>query len=209
MDTQRLPNNVVIAGNLQVGGTKPAYSRSELEQDDFQYFDLQLQDWRVWDAFATTLPGTSATDDLGLYTGTWATALPYIATSDLKAAGATTRYARILYTLPECYVAGQTIQIAASAGMLTTVADTTATIDFELYLSDDDTTIGGSDLVSTAATTINSLTFAEKTFTITATSLAPGDLLDIRMAVAVNDGATLTAVIAAVARLSMKLDVKG
>lgn len=204
-----LPDNLDVQGNLLVRGTLPTYTRSRLTQEDFAVYPVDLSQLRVWDAFATTLPGTSATDDLGIYTGTWATNVPYVATSDLKAAGSTTRYASFTFCLPPEYVANESVRIRAKAGMLTTVADTAATIDFEAYRSDRDTTIGGSDLVSTSATTINSLTFAEKTFDLTATTLSAGDWIHVRMAVLVNDAATVTAVIGAVAALEMLLDIKG
>jgi len=207
-ETIRLPVNIIVEGNLAVMGDLPAYARSQLIQDDFQAFPLDHQLFRVWDAFLTSL-GTAAADDLGIATGVFATGLPYITAGDLKAAGATTRYGRIAFTLPHNYVAGQTVRLRVSAGMLTTVADTSCTVDCEVYKSARNTLKTGSDLVATAATTINSLTFAEKTFDVTATGLAAGDVLDIRVAVACTDAATVTAVTPALAHVEMQLDVKG
>src|SRR5574338_320399 len=66
-------------------------------------YSVPLTAFRVWDALQTNLPGTSATDDLGLITGTFGTDAVYIGTSDLKAAGATSRYARVLIPLPPNY----------------------------------------------------------------------------------------------------------
>ena len=83
-----------------------------------------------------------------------------------------------------------------------------ATIDIECYKSNRDTGKTGSDLCATAAQSINSLTFANKDFTITSSSLLPGDWLDIRWTIATNDGATATAVIAALAAAEFLLDVK-
>jgi hypothetical protein len=179
-----------------------------LVQDNLVAYDLPISDFRVFDAYQTLL-GTPASDDLGITTGAHGTGLPYISTGDLKAAGATTRRARILFTLPPEYVAGETVQIRFAAGMVTTVADTSATVDAEVYVSARTTLKTGSDLVSTSATTINSVTFAEKTFTVTATSLSPGDILDIRVSIAVTDAATLTAVIGAIAHAEVQCDVKG
>jgi hypothetical protein len=207
-ETIRLPANIDIQGNLTVRGTKTTSARSELVQDNEAEYPIWPQLWRVWDAFQTLL-GTAGSDDLGIATGTFATATPYVTGGDMKALGATTRYARALVQLPAEYVAGETVIIAADAGMLTTVADTSCTIDFMIYKADLDTTIGGSDLVTTAPTTINSLTFAEKEFTVTATSLSPGDLLDVRMAITCTDAATGTAVTPAIAYVKLKLDIKG
>jgi hypothetical protein len=207
-ETIRLPANLDIQGNLTVRGTKTTTSRAELVQDNEAKYPIHPQLWRVWDAFGTAL-GSPGTDDLGITAGTWATGAPYLTAGDLKAAGATTRYARVIFQLPPEYVAGETILLSADAGMLTTVADTSCTLDFEVYKCDLDATIGGSDLCATSAQSINSLTFAEKTFTITATSLSAGDLLDIRMAVTCTDAATGTAVTPAVAHVKFKLDIKG
>ena len=208
MATQIVPNDVIIQGSLIVTGDKPATARTDLTQEDNARFKIQPTDWRVHDAIQTNLPGTGATDDLAIVSGTLGTSAPSIQTGDLKNAGATTRYARCTFQIPHNYVAGQTVTIRASGGMITTVASSSATIDFEVYRSADNNTVG-SDLCATAATTINSLTFANKDFTITPTSLTPGDTLDIRMTIAVSDTATGTAVIGCAASVEILLDVKG
>jgi hypothetical protein len=187
-----------------------AIARSKLAQDALAKYTIQPTDLRVWDDLSSLLPATSATDDLGLADGTFGTDFPSVQTSDLKAAGATTRYARFMFALPPEYDAGQTIEIRAHAGMLTTVADVTATIDFECYQSDEEAGIvGPTDLVTTAATTINSVTLADIDFTLTPTTLVAGDILDIRMAIAINDAATGTAVIGIVGALKMQFDIRG
>jgi len=202
----------VVAETLKVTDTftipNGAVPRTKVAQESLVAYPIPFSAWRVWDAPQTALPGTSATDDLGVYDGTFGTGTPYIATYDVKAAGAVTLYARAMLALPAEYDAGQTAQIRFSAGMLTTVADTTATIDVSIYESDKDTTSTG-DLIDTAAQSINSLTFANKDFTITPTNLAVGDELDVRVAIAVNDGATGTAVIAAIGYAALLLDIRG
>ncbi len=205
--TQRVPNNLLIEGDLQVLGNLPEYPRSRLAQENFASFPISANQWRVWDAFATVLPATGGTDDLGLYTGTHGTASPYIATGDFKTTSVT-RYAKALVQLPPNYVAGESVRLRASAGMITTIADTSCTVDFEARKLSLDSLVG-SDLVSTAATTINSTSFAWKNFDITATSLGAGDWLEIRVAIAGVDAATVTAVIAALAAIELQLDIKG
>lgn len=208
MATTVIPTDVLIQGTARATGGFQAFGRDDMEQEDFAVYPIPLTEFRTWDALATNLPGTSATDDLALTTGTLGTDMPSIQTSDLKAAGATTRYARLQFALPVEYVSGQSVTIRASAGMKTTVADTTATIDFQVYSSDRDTTVSA-DLCGTAAQSINSLTFSDLDFVLTTTSLTPGTLLDIRVAIAVNDGATVTAVIGCLAQLELLIDVKG
>jgi hypothetical protein len=207
--TQRIPNNVDIEGDLIVRGNLPNIPRSSLIQDDFVSFMIPLERFRVWDAYATALPGTSATDDLGMITGTFGSAPPYIGTGDVKNT-TVTRYARVGYQLPAEYVAGQSVRLTLHAGMITTVSSGAATVDVECYkMAQDGSTGMGSDLVTTAATTIRSLTFGDKDFDITSTSLSPGDWLDIRVTINIVDSATGTAVIGAILAAEMKLDIKG
>jgi hypothetical protein len=154
------------------------------------------------------LPGTAAADDLALINGTLASVAPTVQAGDLKAAGATTRYAGLLLTVPESYVSGETVQIIMSCGMLTTIADTSCTVDVEAYKLDK---VGGvsADLCATAAQSINSLVFAEKTFTITATTLNAGDVLVVRIAITCTDAATATAVKPTIASIDPTFDIKG
>lgn len=197
-----------ISGQLQAGSILPGLVRRTDLSQDIGTYRIPLISWRVHDALITTLPNAAANDDLGLIQGTFGTNSPTIQAGDLKAAGATTRYARTVFSLPAEYVNGASITIRAHAGMKTTVSDGTATLDVECYKSDDEEGIG-SDLCATAAQSINSLTDADKDFTITPTGLVAGDTLDIRIAVAVNDAATVTAVIAVVGAVDVVCGVKG
>lgn len=179
-----------------------------LAQDANVSFPIPFDSFRVWDAVATNLPGTAATDDLAYSGGTFGTSPPVITAGDCKALGATTRYARTQVIVPECYDAAETLTINIACGMVTTVADTTCTIDVQAYELDKANGIGA-DLCATAATTMNSLVFATKTFVITATSLSAGDVLDVRIAIACNDAATGTAVTPTIAAIDLVCDIKG
>lgn len=210
MAAVRFPDDVQVSGNLQVDGLiLPGITRAQLIQDNFVEYGIDFSALRVHDAFGTLI-GTAGTDDLGVSSGgTYGTNAPYIDGGDQKALGATTRRARFLFTLPPEYVTGQSVRIVAHAGMITTVADTSCTLDFEAYRSDKDATVGGSDLVTTAALSINSTSFAEKDFELTSSGLAAGDVLDVRVSITCTDAATGTAVIPAIAHLAMALDIKG
>lgn len=179
-----------------------------LKQTDNAIFPIPWDSLRVWDSYHTNLPGTAAADDLALIGGTFGSAPPLVQAGDLKAAGATSRYARFQVIMPECYVAAETVTLIFSAGMKTTVADTTCTLDVEAYRIDKDSAIG-SDLCTTSATTINSLVFADKTFTINAASLSAGDVMDVRITIACNDAATGTAVTPTIAGMDLVCDIKG
>lgn len=218
----RFDGDVYVAGNLSAGtmnvadnsvtnasvAATAAIARTKLAQDALTCYPVAFTDLRVHDSLNTDLPGTSASDDLGLYGGTFGTDGPLVRTYDVKAAGAVTLYARALVRLPAEYEGGETVQFRLSAGMKTTVSDGTATVDVEACKLDKDGGVG-SDLCATAAQSINSLTFADKDFTITATTLSPGDVLDVRFAIAVNDVATATAVIGAIGGIDLLCDVRG
>jgi len=204
VDTIRVTNSLTIKDT----GVSPQVRTSILKQDSNAIFPVNLTDLRVWDAYQTNLPGTAATDDLALIGGTFATAPPVISAGDLKAAGATTRYARFQICLPECYDSGETITLSLKAGMVTTIADASCTIDIQCYKIDKAAGIG-LDLCATAAMTMNSLVFASKEFTITPSGLVAGDTFDVRVAITCTDAATVTAVTPTIAAIDLLTDIKG
>lgn len=209
MPTPAILPGAVVQGDLTVtGNILPTIARTKLAIDQNACYLIPWEAWRVWDAFATVLPGTAASDDLALIGGTFGTNAPSIQAGDLKAAGATTRRARAVVQIPPEFVTGGTLVIRSHAGMKTTVADTSCTIDFEAYRSDLEDGVG-SNLVSTSATTINSTTEADKDFTVDASTLLAGDYLDIRMSITCTDGATVTAVIPFVGSVEILLDIRG
>lgn len=180
---------------------------SILKQDALVPFPILLTDLRVFDAMQTVLPGTAANDDLALVATTFGSVGPVVSSGDVKAS-TTTRRARCQVPVPECYDDGQTLNIDVYAGMQTTVADTSCTVDVECYRLDKLGAIG-SDLCTTSATTMNSLTVAKKSFTINPASLAKGDILDLRFTIACVDGATGTAVTPVIGGIDLVCDIRG
>lgn len=204
-DTMQIPSSSV--GNAQVK-SNAAIARSKLALESNVKYPIPLTALRVHDNFASLLPGTAATDDLAIDAGTLGTNAPRVRTGDLKAAGATTRYARLQVALPPEYDDAQTVTLRFSAGMLTTVSDGTATLDVQAYETDREGGVG-SDICATAAQSINSLTLADYDFTITPNDLVAGDLLDVRIAVAINDGSTVTVVEGVIAAIELLCDIRG
>ena len=86
-----------------------------------------------------------------------------------------------------------------------------ATVDVEAYAVDGDGVLGGSptDLCQTAAQSINSLTNAAFDFTLDASGLAAEDEIDVRITIAITDGATATAVIGEIGYVALIADIKG
>lgn len=205
------PGDVYIGGNLQVAGTSTiAISRSSLATDSGAKQIIPIAEWGVSTGNFARL-GAPSGSDLGIVAGTFGTNVPTPQTSDQKANGAvTTQYARFTLQLPDNYVAGSQVYLEAIAGMIGTgPADVSATIDFEAYLCADSNLKSGSDLVTTAAQSINSLTFAAKSFTVTSGSLIPGSRLDVRVAIAIRDNASATAVTGCIAVVNLIRDVRG
>lgn len=167
--------------------------RTDLDQDASMLHAIPLKDIFIWDNVSATALTTAGADDLGIYPGTHGTHFPYIGTADVKNAGCT-RKCRFTFVVPPEYVAAGAIYILSRSGMVTTVASTSATIDFEAYKANG-AVITGTDLVSTAATSINSLTWADRQFALDGSGLEPGDELDILCTITIADTATATEVI--------------
>jgi hypothetical protein len=192
--------NYTIAGNADIAYTKIA-------QRVLAESVIPLTQARVWDAVQTNLPATPASDDLGIITGTWGTNPVRITAGDVKALGSTTRRLYLAIPIPSNYEDGQTIQLRIRAKMETTVADVSCTIDAEAYVGSDGTL--GSDLVTTPAISMNSLSAANYDFAINATGVDPGDLIEVRLSIASNDAATATAVTPAIYSVSLLCDTRG
>ena len=200
--------SIFVPGDLTLSGDiVPGISRNSLIQQDLAEYVVCFRDWRIHDNLSSLLPSTAAADDLALDGETFGTESPYLVSSDSKAA-TTTQYGRFQFALPVEYVAGQSVRVQVLAGMITTVADGSAAVSVAAYESDDDGGVG-TDLVTTASTTINSLTQTTLNFDVTSTALAPGDVLDIRLAAAISDSSTATAVLAKISRVAILLDVRG
>ena len=199
-------NNTSIT-NTHISATA-AIVRAKLALES-KKFNQDLESLRIFDSASNAvLPNTAATDDLGLILGTQGTTGFSIQTSDAKATTVTQK-ARFRMWLPAEYEAGGTITLVPHAGMLTTISDGTATIDFQVYAKNEADFTHSADLCTTAATTINSVTLAATSFTITPTSRVNGDELSVLMTIAITDGATGTAVLGLVSKIHWLLQVRG
>lgn len=189
---------------------QPEIDPGQIAQRTLQEYGIDLAACRIHDNYGVILPNAGATDDLGLVGGTLGTSAPSLRTEDLKTAGLTWNYARFQMTLPPEYVAGQTVKIRLTGGMVTTIADTTALVDVECYENEEDDSVSA-DLCTTAETTINALIASPTTvdFTITASTLSPGSVLDVRVGTKVTDAAEATPVIGCITKISLLCDTQG
>lgn len=166
---------------------------------------ISATEWRKTDG-VTLLAATAATTNHGLVYGTDGTDFPHLETIDGKNA-TTIVVSRTIYKLPSTYTAGAAITLRALAGMKTTVASNTGatTIGFNVYANSGAGNLGTVDLCATAAQTMNSLTLANKDFTITPTGLVPGQDIHIKLTTTVTDLATGTAVIGTVNHVELRI----
>ena len=177
--------------------------RTDMKLEELATYRIPLDNFRVHDAVSSLLPATAANDDLGMITGTLGTSRTSLRTSDSKAAS-TTQYGRTQIILPPEYQAGETVQLVLKCDMETTVADTSAAVDVTAYINGT-----GSDICATAAQSMNALLASDKTFVLTATNLEPGSLIDVRVSIAIVDGATGTAVIGQITQCDLQCDIRG
>ena len=203
--TMILPDGFIVDSSISANA---AIATAKLEQRVLQAVPVRLTDCRVWDAPTSILPSAAATDDLGLIAGTWGTDALLINAGDLKAVGLTTRRMRFQVVVPDHYDDGATIQVKVRAAVETTVADTSCTVDLEGYKGDGTGAVG-TDLITTAAQSINSLTPADYTFTLDGSGIDPGDLIDVRLSIACTDAATGTAVTPTVYAVTLLCDTRG
>lgn len=188
-----------------LSGTLPEIQRSNITKE-LKEFVIPWEHFRIWDSASNALLGAAAgTDDLGLALGTWASASPHILSSN--SSGTTvTQYARCIYPLPAEYDDGQRVRIRVH-GKVDVAAQVSNTIDIVAYESNKEAGIG-SDLVTTAATAFTT-SYADIDFSLTPTGLVAGDLLDFRIAIALDDTAGANACIARLGCVSLMCDVRG
>jgi len=218
----RLDGNLNVTGTLTAGTmvasdnmitntsqihVNAGITRARMAQVANAVFPVAFNEMRVWNSWQQ-LPATAAADDLAVIAGTWATDVPHVESSD-SGSTSVTQYLAFEKTLPDYYDDGQTLTLRIPAKMRV-VADDTATIDVEAYLSDGNGAVSGADLISTAATSINSDSWANKDFTITPTSRVAGDKIVFRVAVAIVDSGTVTDHVTAwLGDIQLLVDVRG
>ena len=200
---------------LTINGIRTATTeeipRTQLTQTQLATYTIPMHQIKTWDNRAVNLPAAAANDDMGLITGTFGTNVPVLQSEDFQGIALACKYCAFQFALPPEYDAGQTVTLRLRCAMITTVADDAATIDVECFESDRDGVAAGTptDICTTGAQSMNSLTPADIDFTITPTALAPGDLLDIRLTFAGNDTVGAGASVSQISQIEMLCDIRG
>lgn len=148
-------------------------------------YPIPLNQLRIWDDFDSFLPETATADDLGFTEGTFGTSAPLMITSGDLAGTAAIRYGRIQVPVPANYVAGQAVSLSITGSTITS-PEVDMGLDAEVYrTAAPSTDICATALVAADAHAAGTVT----TFTITPTNIVVGDILDIRIAIDIDDTA--------------------
>lgn len=184
----RVEGDLIVTGTITGNGALSApISRVNLNLETSAHH-IPLDSLRIWNAYQSFLPAAAVADDLGLQSGAFSTFVPVVRTLDLNGLGVFQAYGRVLVMLPPNYIAGQAIQINAFAGMNSILASVNALLNFEAYKSAG-FNISSSNLINTFNVNINTLSPTDFLFNVITTTLAPGDVLDIRMEISGNSAA--------------------
>ena len=148
---------------------------------------IPFNELRVWNSPTTLLPtGAGTSDDLGITIGTIGTDAHSLQGSDIGGTSGTW-YAMFEYAMPKTYKGAGVIKLRANALMVVT-GDGAQTVDFQVYRNAAPTT----DICATAAQTLTA-TAVDYDFTVTATNVVAGELLNIRVALSATDTGNLAA----------------
>lgn len=194
---------------LKLSGTAsfPTIDRADLTEESLIEYTIPLSSMRVHDDFAANLGSSATSNNMGLVTGTPGTDAPTLQGSDFGGTSVNDK-ASFQFALPPEYVSGGSISLRVRGAMLTTISDGTATIDVECWPQDDDGA-ASSDICATSAQSINNLTPAAKTFTITPTNLVVGDVLTFRLSFGGSDSGDAGVMIPELSKVSVLLDIRG
>lgn len=136
--------------------------------------------WGVHDAPGSSLPAVSGNDDLGILDNTYGTNAPVLNNTEATPSSST-RYARKQVVVPADYKAGTNLTL--DLVVTEQVAATTATLDVECYRQ----ASPAADICATAAIDVTGNSATVNSFTLTGTNVVAGDVLDIRVAVTLDD----------------------
>lgn len=190
-----------------LSGTFSEVLRADMLQENLVSYPVPWAHLRVFDAFGTNLPAAAGTDDLGLTCAASGTGSPIV--KSLTSSGTTVaEYCRFEFVMPPEYIAGTGRVYVRLYSRVEVVANVSATIDVNAYESNEEGGISA-DLCITGATTINSVTWANRDFILTPTGLEPGSHLDIKISVALDDTGAANACIANIGSIEILCDIKG
>ncbi len=176
--------------------------RGRLVQDDNAQYSIPLFDFKRV-AHLVELPAAGDGTNMGLAAAT--SGAQELVTTAINN-NHVIETVRTLFALPPEYVAGQTVTLRVHVQCPD--VNVSATLDAEVYESDREGSCGA-DLNTTDAQDIDGATYTNKEFNITATNLAPGDVLDITLTIDADDTGGAAGASAEIGAVELLLDIKG
>ncbi len=181
-------------------------TRASMLQEDLAIYNVPFTEFRKA-ADNTLLPTASDATSMAHVVGTFGTSSPML-TSTAGAGASTSETARVSLVLPVEYVAGETVTLRVHC-RTSDLAVTSSTLDAEAYESDTEGGVSAA-LISASPENINSASWVDKDFTVTPTALVAGDILDILLTAAINDGGGGgDGAIVQIGAVQLLLDIKG
>jgi hypothetical protein len=181
-------------------------ARSELVEDALQPYGITIEQIRSNAGASLTAAETAGTFDITVGTNT------IVANGEVTDNETEVSVAYFQFVLPPEYVAGGDVVIRMPAALIKTGSPTNngSTLDIEVFEQSDAGAVGA-DICATAAVTFAALdTWYNKDFTITATDLVAGDVLNVKITSSVVDSeAGAGTIILNLAPPKVLLDVKG
>ncbi len=197
------------AGNRTFAMTDNAtglITRASMLQEDLAIYNVPFTEFRKA-ADNTLLPTASDATSMAHVVGTFGTSSPML-TSTAGAGASTSETARVSLVLPVEYVAGETVTLRVHCRS-SDLAVTSSTIDAEAHESDTEGGVSAA-LIAASPESINSASWVNKDFTINPTALVAGDILDILLTAAINDGGGGgDGAIIQIGAVQLLLDIKG
>lgn len=206
-DGTDIVSTAISGASLSGAGALSNVARASLQQDTIQPYTMPLNNMRKSASLGELLPTTASGTDMAIISGTFGSAYPTLQGEDFGG-GSTDEECAFWFTIPPEYDSGESVTLQVTAGMLTTVADGSCTLDAECYKADGSGGVG-SDLVATAAKDINSLSLSTNNFTITPTGLAAGNSLLFKLVFAGSDTGDLGVMIPTITAIAVLMDIKG
>lgn len=146
---------------------------------------------------------TAGSGVFGLVAGTHGSASATLI-GEAASGGSKTSIGRFLYKLPDWYVAGSAITLRIAAKVATGLANTSDSLDVQVYKIDKAAGVG-SDICATAAKTTLTTSYADYDFTITPTGLQAGDVLDVEITSVENDTGGTTGSVATISNIELRI----
>ena len=194
-----------VTGDVLSPEVANAWPRSKMEQENTVRYSIPLTAFRWADGSIPNTTGAAGKPKVVM--GGYGSGTGIFQGEDAQSSAKTETLA-FDFAIPECYVAGQTVQVSVTARYNDAGSNTVAqkSLDCEGYEVTEAGT-AGSDLCATAAQTLTG-SMAAYTFAITADNLSAGDLIRVFLrTVLQGDGSGVLKM--ELGGASVKLDIKG